>query len=83
VRCGVHVLLSKADKLTRNEAAAALRAARASLPSTATVQLFSAVNGTGLETAQRVLGAWLEGKAWEGSGGEKTPATSSEATGAD
>ena len=83
VRCGVHVLLSKADKLTRNEAAATLRAARAKLPSTATVQLFSAVNGTGLETAQRVLDTWLEGKAWEGIEGEKPPATSSEVTGAD
>lgn len=56
----VHVLLSKCDKLTRNEARAALAAATAALGETATVQLFSAHSGMGLEQAQRTLGAWLE-----------------------
>ena len=56
----VHVLLSKADKLNRSEAAAALRAAAATLAGRATAQLFSALKGTGIEQAQDTLAAWLE-----------------------
>jgi GTP-binding protein len=81
-RRAVHVLLSKADKLTRTEGAAALHAARSSLRAAATVQLFSAVDGTGLEAAQQVLAGWLDGGSG-GHGGEKPPATSREVTGAD
>ena len=55
----VHVLLSKADKLTRNEAAAALRGACEALAGRASVQLFSALRGNGVEEAQDTLGAWL------------------------
>ena len=72
----VHVLLSKADKLSRNEGRQALAAAAGALGERATVQLFSAHERTGLEEAQRVLKAWLEPE-------EKTPMTSDEATGAD
>ncbi|HEY1889823.1 MAG TPA: ribosome biogenesis GTP-binding protein YihA/YsxC [Steroidobacteraceae bacterium] len=72
----VHVLLSKADKLSRNEARQALAAAAGILNGRATVQLFSAHARTGLDEAQDVLRAWLAGK-------EKTPMTSDEATGAD
>ena len=72
----VHVLLSKADKLSRSEGRQALSAAARTLAGRATVQLFSAQAGTGLEEAQGVLRAWLQGK-------EKTPMTSDEATGAD
>jgi GTP-binding protein len=56
----VHVLLSKADKLNRGEAATALRAAADTLAGRATAQLFSALEGTGVEQAQDTLAAWLE-----------------------
>lgn len=72
----VHVLLSKADKLTRNEGRQALGAAVATLAGRATVQLFSAHARAGLNEAQAVLKAWLQDK-------EKTPMTSDEVTGAD
>ena len=55
----LHVLLSKADKLNRSEAAAALRAAAASLAGRGTAQLFSALGGVGVGEAQEVLAAWL------------------------
>lgn len=56
----VHVLLSKSDKLSRNEARRTLSAAAAMLGPGATVQLFSAHTGAGVEQAQHTLGAWLE-----------------------
>jgi GTP-binding protein len=56
----VHVLLSKADKLNRSEAAAVLRAATAELAGRATAQLFSALKGTGVSEAQDTLAAWLK-----------------------
>ena len=55
----VHVLLSKADKLTRNEANKALKEARGVLGDGATVQLFSVLSKMGIEEAQQVLRAWL------------------------
>ena len=55
----VHVLLTKADKLGRGEAARALRAATAELAGRASAQLFSAQDGTGLREAQDTLEAWL------------------------
>jgi len=73
----VHVLLTKADKLKRSERAAALASARRVLGSRATAQLFSAVDGTGVEEAQAVLERWLS------EAGTKSPATSIEAAGAD
>lgn len=56
---GLHVLLSKADKLNRGEAAAALRSASERLGSRGTVQLFSALRGTGVREAQERIAAWL------------------------
>lgn len=55
----LHVLLTKADKLNRSEAAAALRAASQALAGRGTVQLFSALQGTGVREAQETLAAWL------------------------
>jgi GTP-binding protein len=55
----LHVLLSKADKLSRSEAAAAMRAAAARLAGRGTLQLFSALRGVGLREAQDTLAAWL------------------------
>jgi len=71
----VHVLLSKVDKLTRNDAARALQTAKTHLAVGVGVQLFSAHAATGVAEAQSKLAQWLSNK--------KTPATSSEVTGAD
>lgn len=58
----VHVLLSKSDKLGREEARKALREAKAALGEAATVQLFSATKGDGVDEARRVLSGWLAAK---------------------
>jgi GTP-binding protein len=55
----VHVLLSKADKLNRSEAAQALKSSTVALAGRGTVQLFSATAKTGVEEAQRTLEHWL------------------------
>jgi GTP-binding protein len=61
-----HVLLTKADKLSRNEAAKTLSAVRKDLDSTASdaaavsVQLFSSTAKTGLDEARRVIAGWLD-----------------------
>ncbi|MDE2449159.1 MAG: YihA family ribosome biogenesis GTP-binding protein [Gammaproteobacteria bacterium] len=54
-----HVLLSKADKLSRNEGRQALVAAAQALAGRATVQLFSAHARAGLDEARGVLRSWL------------------------
>lgn len=58
--CGlpVHVVLTKADKLRRAEALAALSQVRAGLPASATVQLFSARQRAGIEELARRLAPW-------------------------
>ena len=58
-----HVLLSKSDKLGRNEARQALTAARAALGGRASVQLFSAQSGEGVDAAQAAIGQMLAGHA--------------------
>jgi GTP-binding protein len=55
----LHVLLSKADKLSRAEAMRVLRATSAQLAGRATTQLFSAHEGAGVREAQDMLAAWL------------------------
>ncbi len=55
----LHVLLSKADKLNRGDAAAMLRATSTRLAGRGTAQLFSAPRGIGVREAQDVLAAWL------------------------
>lgn len=57
-----HILLTKADKLSRNRAAAALQLARAELADAfaqVTVQLFSAADKRGVEEARGKVCAWL------------------------
>jgi GTP-binding protein len=70
VNCPVHVLLSKTDKLKRAELARALAAAQHAVAERATVQAFSAVDGTGLEEARKQLNQWLKnspgGRTWGG-----------------
>jgi GTP-binding protein len=68
----VHVLLSKADKLSRSEGAAALKAASGRLGGAASAQLFSAVEGTGLRQAQDTLEAWLTLRGIKNPGGINT-----------
>jgi GTP-binding protein len=58
--CGVHVLLTKADKLSRSKASAAMHATRRALGPDIGVQLFSALKGTGVETARAALDELLE-----------------------
>jgi len=58
----VHVLLSKSDKLSRQEAQKTLRTVQASLreyASNYTAQLFSSSKKQGMEEAEEVIGAWL------------------------
>ncbi len=60
----VHVLLTKSDKLSRGAAAAVLHRVRAALEEPgnehATVQLFSAQRGIGVDEARARMRAWLE-----------------------
>jgi len=57
-----HVLLTKADKLSRQEALRVERATRAVLaPLGVTVQLFSAPAKLGIEEARDLMDAWLAG----------------------
>ena len=59
----IHVLLSKADKLTRQEQALVLRevqAELAKLSENCTVQLFSSLKRTGVTEAEAVLAGWLD-----------------------
>ena len=57
----VHVLLSKSDKLGRGAAQNSLAGVKRSLMARASVQLFSAQSGAGVEEAQQVLAGWLTG----------------------
>jgi len=62
--CRLHVLLTKADKFSRREAAATLAAAEGELRDLrVTVQLFSATSRLGLEAARAVLAEMLGKKA--------------------
>lgn len=58
----IHVLLSKADKLSRQEQTKTLRAVKAELAQLGehcTVQLFSSLKKTGVEEAEATLAGWL------------------------
>ena len=55
---GLHVLLSKADKLSRSQGLAVLRETQAKLAGRASVQLLSALKRTGLDEARGVLKRW-------------------------
>ena len=56
----VHVLLSKSDKLNRSEGGKTLRETKARLGDAATAQLFSVLDKTGIDEAQRTLQAWVK-----------------------
>ncbi len=58
----IHILLSKSDKLTRNEQAQVMReveGALAALGDRCSVQLFSSLKRFGVEEAEGVLSGWL------------------------
>lgn len=58
----VHVLLTKADKLSRSAALQTLREVRSTLAAVSpnwTAQLFSSLERTGIEDAEAVLSPWL------------------------
>ena len=61
----IHILLSKADKLSRQEQTKSLRSVRAEVATWGdaelySVQLFSSLKKTGVEEAEGVLASWLE-----------------------
>jgi GTP-binding protein len=58
----VHVLLSKSDQLKRAEARTLLTKSQAQLEGRATVQLFSARAGVGLDAARGMIDGWLKRK---------------------
>jgi len=62
IECRVHVLLTKADKLKRQVANNALAASQKQLGDLATVQLFSATKGQGVEEARLQLIDLLSGR---------------------
>lgn len=58
----VHVLLTKSDKLSRNEANQTLMRVRKELVATwgeCSIQLFSSLKKQGVEEAENVIGSWL------------------------
>ena len=61
IGCPVHILLTKADKLKREEAARTLAQVRREIPDDTGVQLFSAMKDQGLDTARRSLDELLAG----------------------
>ncbi|HMT78973.1 MAG TPA: ribosome biogenesis GTP-binding protein YihA/YsxC [Azonexus sp.] len=61
----IHILLSKSDKLSRQEQTKALRSVKAEVATWGdaqlySVQLFSSLKKTGVEEAEAVLASWLE-----------------------
>jgi GTP-binding protein len=58
-----HVLLTKADKLSRGESTTVLKQVRARVEGAATAQLFSAVTKAGVDDARREVLAMLQKKA--------------------
>jgi GTP-binding protein len=73
----LHLLLTKSDKLGRGAARAALNAVQRDLEGSATVQLFSALSGEGLNPARARLDALLRSRKKE------TPVGPAEPTGED
>ena len=66
----VHLLLTKADKLNRSDAATTLARARRETKGKATAQLFSSTAGTGVDDARKQLRNYLRAKR---PGGDDSP----------
>ena len=71
-----HVLLTKADKLSRSESTTVLKQVRARVEGVATVQLFSAVAKTGVDDARRRVLELLRSDARGENESEKKPGDS-------
>jgi GTP-binding protein len=59
----IHCLLTKADKLTKQEQTKILREVQAEVANSGsqiTAQLFSSLKKTGMEEAEKVIGGWLD-----------------------
>jgi len=59
----IHCLLTKADKLTKQEQTKILREVKAEVANSGsqiTAQLFSSLKKTGMEEAEKVIGGWLD-----------------------
>lgn len=68
----IHCLLTKSDKLTRQEQTKTLRETRAALAEyggQVTVQLFSSLKKTGMDEVEKVVGGWLEKEKPSATGG--------------
>ncbi len=62
----IHILLTKSDKLSRQEANQTLRQVREAIAiygGQITAQLFSSLKKTGIEEAESVIGKWLASEA--------------------
>ena len=63
-QCPIHILLNKADKLSRNQAHKQLASSKKNLPKDSqtpiSIQLFSAVSGEGVEDTMAVLKQWFD-----------------------
>ncbi len=55
----MHILLTKADKLSRGAGSGVLQKTRAQLDPRVTIQLFSALKNTGLDEARERIANWL------------------------
>jgi GTP-binding protein len=79
----LHILLSKADKLTRSEGLSTLRQAQAQLKElgiAGSIQLFSSLKRTGVDEAEAIIRRWLDippsaGKTIAPENGQKKPGT--------
>ncbi|MFN3987188.1 MAG: ribosome biogenesis GTP-binding protein YihA/YsxC [Rhodocyclaceae bacterium] len=81
----IHILLTKADKLSRNEASAALahvRRALSALDGQVSVQLFSSLAKRGVEEVEQVVAGWL-GLGAQAEGEAEAPSPGSDLSGAD
>lgn len=67
----VHILLSKADKMTRQEQAKTLKTVQAAVAKAGaqvSVQLFSSLKKTGVDEARALILGWLSGQPGDGDG---------------
>lgn len=70
----IHILLTKSDKLSRQQATQTLLAVRETLAvygKQVTVQLFSSLKKLGVEEAEAVIGAWLGVESEHGEDGKR------------
>lgn len=80
----VHILLTKSDKLSRQQAAQTLSEVRESIAmygGQITVQLFSSLKKMGIEEAENVIGAWFASEQADGADEKEWPPVKGEKTG--